>query len=641
MGISIRGMAIGALTELKEKRVLAAEEERTKRLEDRKFKMQQKLQTQRDDAAALRNEYTVNARLQVARENAEAKKAEKDREALVAENKNKTLFDLPKSMYAKHIPQRLWGNLELYGKEQEKNRVTKKLESYNAWLPYVLRSRDKGLLNHFLQTVSGAARGSDLMHPKQREAEQAWVYNWKKMIPNIYKFATDPAFAGLIDPSIKQELMDAFNFNLPKSKNIFGKRVRKEVVIIPEASVTMEIEDIQKQQRVMQYNKTISDIANNIRYTPPNTISDVTIGANTTIAPFVNDLKSKTNNEAVIYLSGEEESPDLSLEYRKAIEQKAIPQIRTAFGLDREQRTVRRLDIISDSVIALNRKYVLPHDRTSGGWTQQKTFTDEQETRSLEEFEKAAAAGMVLRSTDKLQELVVKMFEGEKLSQIQGLQQAQVTITGLIGKIPDMSKVFGLIGFGDKLSKWAGGVSEDTEGHALLKDNSFDLETQNGLKSIIEASRKSLEKARGTMDEETYNAAVQYNFEKIKLVYQVAKLIQGGAGGQAVSNMDFGAIKDSFSAGPFGNIRGQIAIFKHLAEVTSDRYIMHKIYSNKFLSNTDRNRLFHTASKVAHNVEGTTENRKKIKTIFQQKGPQESITQDDREKMLAEWLKIK
>jgi hypothetical protein len=143
------------------------------------------------------------------------------------------------------------------------------------------------------------------------------------------------------------------------------------------------------------------------------------------------------------------------------------------------------------------------------------------------------------------------------------------------------------------------------------------------------------------MDDETYNAAVQYNFEKIKLVYQVAKLIQGGAGGQAVSNMDFGAIKDSFAAGPFGNIRGQIAIFKHLAEVTSDRYIMHKIYSNKFLSNTDRNRLFHTASKVAHNVEGTTENRKKIKTLFQQKGPQESITQDDREKMLAEWLKIK
>ena len=614
MGISIRGMAIGALTELKEKRVLAAEEERTKRLEDRKFKMQQKLQTQRDDAAALRNEYTVNARLQVARDKAEAKKAEKDREALVAEYENKTLFDLPKSMYAKHIPQRLWGNLELYGKEQEKNRVTKKLESYNAWLPYVLRSRDKGLLNHFLQTVSGAARGSDLMHPKQREAEQAWVYNWKKMIPNIYKFATEPAFAGLIDPSIKQELMDAFNFNLPKSKNIFGKRVRKEVRIIPEASVTMEIEDIQKQQRVMQYNKTISDIANNIRYTPPDTISDVTIGANTTIAPFVNDLKSKENNEAVIYLSGEEESPDLSLEYRKAIEQKAIPQIRTAFGLDREQRTVRRLDIISDSVIALNRKYVLPHDRTSGGWTQQKTFTDEQEKRSLEEFEKSAAAGMVLRSTDKLQELAVKMFEdSKKLSEIQGVQQVQVTIAGLIGRIPDLSKVFGIVGFGDKLLKWSDGVSEDTEGHALLKDNSFDLETQNGLKSIIEASRESLEKARGTMDDETYNAAVQYNFEKIKLVYQVAKLIQGGAGGQAVSNMDFGAIKDSFSAGPFGNIRGQIAIFKHLAEVTSDRYIMHKIYSNKFLSNTDRNRLFHTASKVARSVEGRTETRKKLK----------------------------
>ena len=616
MGISIRGMAIGALTELKEKRVLAAEEERTKRLEDRKFKMQQKLQTQRDKAADVRNKYTVDARLQVARDKAEAKKAEKDRAALVAEYENKTLFDLPKSMYAKHIPQRLWGNLELYGKEQEKNRVTKKLESYNAWLPYVLRSRDKGLLNHFLQTVSGAARGSDLMHPKQREAEQAWVYNWKKMIPNIYKFATEPAFAGLIDPSIKQELMDAFNFNLPKSKNIFGKRVREDVGIIPEASVTMqskEAEDIHRQQIVMQYNKTTSDIANNIRYTPPDTISDVTIGANTTIAPFVNDLKSKENNEAVIYLSGEEESPDLSLEYRKAIEQKAIPQIRTAFGLDREQRTVRRLDIISDSVIALNRKYVLPHDRTSGGWTQQKTFTDEQEKRSLEEFEKSAAAGMVLRSTDKLQELAVKMFKDKKLSQIQGVQQAQVTITGLIGRIPDLSKVFGIVGFGDKLLKWSDGVSEDTEGHALLKDNSFDLETQNGLKSIIEASRESLEKARGTMDDETYNAAVQYNFEKIKLVYQVAKLIQGGAGGQAVSNMDFGAIKDSFSAGPFGNIRGQIAIFKHLAEVTSDRYIMHKIYSNKFLSNTDRNRLFHTASKVARSVEGRTETRKKLK----------------------------
>jgi len=68
MGISIRGMAIGALTELKEKRVLAAEEERQKRLEDRKFKMQQKLQTQQDKAHMERTMYASDASTEVARQ---------------------------------------------------------------------------------------------------------------------------------------------------------------------------------------------------------------------------------------------------------------------------------------------------------------------------------------------------------------------------------------------------------------------------------------------------------------------------------------------------------------------------------------------------------------------------------------------
>ena len=41
MGISIRGMAIGALSRVKEKQDAAAEEDLQKRLEDRKFKMQE------------------------------------------------------------------------------------------------------------------------------------------------------------------------------------------------------------------------------------------------------------------------------------------------------------------------------------------------------------------------------------------------------------------------------------------------------------------------------------------------------------------------------------------------------------------------------------------------------------------------
>ena len=96
MGISIRGMAIGTLSRVREKQDASAKEDYTKRLEARKFKMQQKLQTQQDKAHMERTMYASDADTEVARQRAEALKAKTDREARLKHEEHFSDFDFLK-----------------------------------------------------------------------------------------------------------------------------------------------------------------------------------------------------------------------------------------------------------------------------------------------------------------------------------------------------------------------------------------------------------------------------------------------------------------------------------------------------------------------------------------------------------------
>ena len=80
-----------------------------------------------------------------------------------------------------------------------------------------------------------------------------------------------------------------------------------------------------------------------------------------------------------------------------------------------------------------------------------------------------------------------------------------------------------------------------------------------------------------------YESEVQYEALKIQLVYKTAKLIQGGSGGQAVSNADFVAVLKSMRAGPLGNLPAERAIFTLLRKMVEREYVYSSIMSNPSL----------------------------------------------------------
>jgi hypothetical protein len=82
---------------------------------------------------------------------------------------------------------------------------------------------------------------------------------------------------------------------------------------------------------------------------------------------------------------------------------------------------------------------------------------------------------------------------------------------------------------------------------------------------------------------ERYLKYVQYEALKIQLVYKIAKMVQGGSGGQAVSNADFQVVLKSFQSGSIGSLEAEDSIFKMLQGMTEREYLHSYINTQKSL----------------------------------------------------------
>jgi hypothetical protein len=117
----------------------------------------------------------------------------------------------------------------------------------------------------------------------------------------------------------------------------------------------------------------------------------------------------------------------------------------------------------------------------------------------------------------------------------------------------------------------------------------FDAKTlfegmEESSKERLEVVRKSLYADKNINEEqrqERFAHEVQYEALKIQLVYKVAKMIQGGAGGQAVSNADFIAVLRSFQAGNLGTLLGQRSVFSLLQDMVEKEYLYSSIMSDE------------------------------------------------------------
>ena len=102
------------------------------------------------------------------------------------------------------------------------------------------------------------------------------------------------------------------------------------------------------------------------------------------------------------------------------------------------------------------------------------------------------------------------------------------------------------------------------------------LEGKDGIGGILNLKNK--DERNSAL--ENYRQEVVYENLKIQLVYKVAKLIQGGSGGQAVSNADFQAVLKAMQSGNAGTLEGEAAIYAKLQEMVEKEYVYNSIMAD-------------------------------------------------------------
>ena len=564
-------------------------------------------------AAAIKieaNEHDFAKILATGKENRKTVEQKAKADAALADKEDRTLYGLDESIFGKFIPTSTWGSNASLKTMLGKNQITHKLSKFDEWFPYILQrtSFSKNHINHYLDKIRSVAAGSQLMRPDEQEGSKSWLYEWKRALPNISKFMDSDSGQQLISPTVRAQFEKTFTTSLPKAGH-FLKNVNQDIT---KPVIMSEISPISEQERKEEnYNIGVEKQRLDILSKKQNIVMNAVLPSRQTMIPYVADIADPSNKEAVIVLSGSVKR--LPSEYNEIIMTKGVNQIRTMFDLPQERQTSGRLDLISDGIISLDSNYVSPSTVKSGTWIQQPNYMQNKTKVTDEHREDQLAAGVILDSTDRLEELASQMFppQGSKFSTVTGVIDFQTKFQGLTGILLDLSNL------GSKVKN----IVFQEDDRVIIKDdkfNTFDIDTQNGINEIIKASKDSLKDFRGKegVNDQMYEAAVRFNFEKIKLVYQVAKLIQGGAGGQAVSNMDFKAIKDSFSASPLSNIKGQLAVIRHLRNVTSHRYVMHKFNSNRYTSNTDKDRQYRVAKSIIDKLHESNDNNRSRKTAF-------------------------
>ena len=105
--------------------------------------------------------------------------------------------------------------------------------------------------------------------------------------------------------------------------------------------------------------------------------------------------------------------------------------------------------------------------------------------------------------------------------------------------------------------------------------------------SIFRNFAKMSEADANIAEERFYNEA-KYEALKIQLVYRIAKMVQGGSGGQAVSNPDFQAVLQSFQAGNWGTLQNEQAVFEQLQYMVEREFIYSKVMTSKAILNNER-----------------------------------------------------
>jgi len=546
MGISIRGMAIGALTELKEKRVLAAEEERQKRLEDRKFKMQQKLQTQRDKAAYERTMYASNASTEVARLKAIAEKAKNDKAAALKFHEDHSDFDFFRGTGVK-LPSRF-----LLDKKGKFNTGMGFLSRFNAAFNFVD--------NHLKETYSS---NSELMQKNYNRLDE-WLL---KKIPEIMsktevmlnKYNSAGEVIGQQGYHVESGMGSVYQYlNTHKDAKMRGllDGIRDSVPLPP---LSNDAKRMIKENPSIDWSK-FGSVETNALVASARIYGGVAELRRTGMVGALGGEHKDIQNSAKSLA----ESTDSPFKYNSKNPFKTLHAIATA------------------SIFANGRGK--SREKVSGGGVS-KLITHKYKDRNKEindGLKKHNENMSLLSSIVDIRTLSEQMDQAEA-PQLNFLRDVTEKLHGFVAAL----------GIADKAKKisFEKGISDEMD--ATFRDATNGGLTgkiteglQDGANKRIKAWSDSLDGKTNLTDperHERYLKYVQYEALKIQLVYKIAKMVQGGSGGQAVSNADFQVVLQSFQSGTIGNLEAEDNIFKMLQGMTEREYLHSYINTQKSL----------------------------------------------------------
>ena len=559
MGISIRGMAIGALTELKEKRVLAAEEERQKRLEDRKFKNQSRLQEQANKAAMERKRYEVDKQLELKKQEAIAKGIKERRAALTATENMYDQFGLD-FVLGKQLPINLrakrsntqgrfylgqfdaavgWALKDINSMDAPENQKKQTLKRFDTWLGDNLR---KVLLQTDAYATSKTQTG---------EFDYNTMFHLQSGMPNSYNYMNS-------HPTLQQKLDEQIRtfanlYETPKHLVMYSKDN-------PDSPINRLIDKFTPLEQTILTNSL-----------PGN--GDLATLEQTALIPA---LKANTP-EALLYaakkvntIEGYRKKPFDSKDNINAL----ITASAIGVGEGRTFIVKRAAGTQARTVFKHTQRYK-EIEKTRETHETNNTLLDQvgdvrKINRSLQHGNKhAEKATFTLNAFRKLEFFAFSIKQGLGLSG--NKMEVEISDENRESMVDTFSSIEGLDGKSFVES---------------LERNANDKLLQ-ARKSIFRNFAKMSEADKNIAEERFYNEA-KYEALKIQLVYRIAKMVQGGSGGQAVSNADFQAVLQSFQAGNWGTLQNEQAVFEQLQYMVEREFIYSKVMTSKAILNNER-----------------------------------------------------
>ena len=561
MGISIRGMAIGALSRVKEKQDASAEEERQKRLEDRKFKMEQKLQTQRDAAALERTQVTADASLLSSRNTLAAKNAKDKSTALTKLHKDWDQFGLggPKGLLGENLPEHHRALRDKTPGAAYRGKfdsaVGYVIKKYNAITDIGLRKRKFNVFNNWLgKRVPQLLVETDAFKPSKDSAGQ---FDLDSRIH--LESALKQTFSHMSEYPDLKKIMEAQKVDF-ESRYEAPEQLVQYVNNYPNSFTARRLTG-----KFGPHEQTILDGQfskwGELETTGlPKALSENNVDGMRAAAEMMSTMNSLRKYDL---------KPQPSLDATVAAASVALGQgktIQIVKGMGRQQRTrynpKRREDEIKASTETHNTNNTLLHQITQ-----------------VRELNLTLQGGSYDSKKATFTLNVFRYFEKTLNSLRKGLNF-------------DIGSKDNSIEFSDNDKKDMAGAFtragiEDGEEFLQRIQDASNGKLAGAKEALIQAFKGGNIQEEKIAQERFYNE-VRYEALKIQLVYRVAKMVQGGSGGQAVSNADFQAVLKSFQAGKWGNLQNEQAVFQQLQYMTEREYIHSKVMTSRaVLENED------------------------------------------------------